>query len=566
MRLWGVSAAAILLLPAFVAWTDHVASQGTVVAANVVYEDENLSGATVARAAAAVESRASRILQTPITIHTGREPIVATAGQLGFSYDYTAVLNEITAARHRGGPVGVFTAWLSSPFGTVTVEDVIQFDPNAAAAALSTSPAKVVEPPSEPELTMTGTNYLYLEPGTPGKVIDVDALVDEIARLRPESGPQVIRATLVDAPPSVTDRYAAEVADRLNSLTAEGMTVEVGTEGAILTTAQLRRHLRIRVSNGAVHFEFDANSLLGELERVLPGPVGDFVAPTFDIVDGDVVVLEAGTVPPVCCDPVAVRQAAEGILAGGSGPWRLAPRPSTDPGIMAWADGSLIVDKVSEFTTSHSCCQPRVTNIHRMADLVRGAYLVPGAEMSLNRRVPRTRANGFVSDGAIRFGRLTDEVGGGVSQFATTLFNAAYLAGLDFAEYRSHSIYFKRYPFGREATVSSPKPDLVLVNTTDYPLLIWTSYDSRNITVTMYSTKNVEVVELGQRVAPKGQCTFVETDRQRTYSDGRVIIDTVEATYRPEEGFDCNGQRVEIPQPDEDEPEPSEGSKEDGDN
>ena len=552
MRLWGVSAAAILLLPAFVAWTDHVSSQGTVVAANVVYESENLSGTTVARAAAAVEARASRVLQTPITIETGGEPIVATAGQLGFSYDYTAVLNEIINARHRGGPVGVFASWVTSPFSTINVEDTIHFDSNTATARLSTSQARVVAAPTEPTLTMAGTNYLYLEPGEPGSAIDVDSVVEQIGGLHPEQGPQVLRASLTEAPPSVTDRYAADVAERLNDLTADGMAVRVGTEEVTLTTAQLRRHLRTGVSNGAVHFEFDNNTLLLELERAVPGPVGDFETPVFDIVDGDVVVQEVGTVPPVCCDPVSVRQAAEGILAGGSGPWLLAPRPSNDPEMMAWADGSLIVDKVSEFTTSHSCCQPRVTNIHRMADMVRGAYLVPGAQMSLNRRVPRTRANGFVSDGAIRFGRLTDEVGGGVSQFATTLFNAAYFAGLDFAEYRSHSIYFKRYPFGREATVSSPRPDLVLVNTTDHPVLIWTSYDSRNITVTMYSTDHVEVVELGQRVAPKGQCTFVETDRQRTYPDGRVVVDTVEATYRPEEGFDCNGQRVEIPQPDED--------------
>lgn len=236
---------------------------------------------------------------------------------------------------------------------------------------------------------------------------------------------------------------------------------------------------------------------------------------------------------------------AEQILAGGTGPWRLEPRASDDPEWTAWSDGSLIVDKVGEFTTPHRCCQARVTNIQLMADIVRGIYLLPGQSVSLNEFVgPRTREKGFVAAGAIRSGRMTDEVGGGVSQFATTIFNAAYFAGLDFDTYRSHSIYFSRYPYGREATISNPTPDLAINNNTDYPVLIWTSYTDRSITVTMYSTKNIVVEELGQRVSRRNRCTHVETDRQRTYRDGTVVVDTFEANYRPGEGLDCNGNPI----------------------
>ena len=69
-------------------------------------------------------------------------------------------------------------------------------------------------------------------------------------------------------------------------------------------------------------------------------------------------------------------------------------------------------------------------NIQRIADIVRGVYLVPGETLSLNEYVgPRTVENGFFAAGAIRQGHLIEEVGGGVSQFATTIFNAAYFAG-----------------------------------------------------------------------------------------------------------------------------------------
>jgi hypothetical protein len=60
----------------------------------------------------------------------------------------------------------------------------------------------------------------------------------------------------------------------------------------------------------------------------------------------------------------------------------------------------------------------------------------------------------------------------------------------------------------------------------------------------MYSTKNIEVVELGQRVSRRNRCTHVETDRQRTYLDGTVVVDTFEANYRPGEGLDCSGNRI----------------------
>ena len=80
----------------------------------------------------------------------------------------------------------------------------------------------------------------------------------------------------------------------------------------------------------------------------------------------------------------------------------------------------------------------------------------------------RTTGKGFTTGGAIIDGRVGTSIGGGISQFATTLFNAALFAGLDFGEYQSHSLYISRYPRGREATLSFPHPDLQIRNTTPY--------------------------------------------------------------------------------------------------
>ena len=545
--LWGGFGAALLFIFVSGAWASHIAGAGEFVAPNVKFVGADLSGAPSERVEWVVRARSRLLLSTPITIDTGESMLILRADELGFDYSVSDVVNEVRLARHNGGPLTTFVQWLTSPLTSVQIDDEITFDRLAARSRLEAAPELTLALPIEPRLTTSGTNYLYLVAGVDGVGVNVGTLIEELAEIDLTEGEQTILGEPRTLLPSVTNDFADEIGRRLNDLTDGGMEVLVGFSHATLTTAQLRRHLKPVSANGDVKVAFDIVGLHAELERAINGPVGRFDKPVMDIVDGDIVVVEPGEPAPFCCDADSVRVAAEGILAGGVGPWRLESRETDDSTLAAWADGSLIVDKVGEFTTSHSCCQPRVSNIQRMADLVRGTYLVPGESLSLNRKVPRTRANGFVADGAIRFGRLTDEVGGGVSQFATTIFNAAYFAGLDFDEYRSHSIYFRRYPFGREATVSSPSPDLVIANTTDYPVLIWTSYDSRNITVTMYSTKNVDVVELGQRVSRRGECTYVETDRQRTFDDGRVVADTFEATYRPAEGLDCDGNPVIAP-------------------
>ncbi|MDH4309799.1 MAG: VanW family protein, partial [Acidimicrobiia bacterium] len=119
--------------------------------------------------------------------------------------------------------------------------------------------------------------------------------------------------------------------------------------------------------------------------------------------------------------------------------------------------------------------------------------------------------------------------------------------GLDLDEYQSHSIYISRYPYGREATLSFPKPDLVITNSTLYPVLLWPTYTDTSITVSIYSTRHIEVEETGQDQRPFNRCTDVETFRARTYPDGTTLEDSVVARYRPGEGLDCNGNPT--PQP-----------------
>jgi len=140
------------------------------------------------------------------------------------------------------------------------------------------------------------------------------------------------------------------------------------------------------------------------------------------------------------------------------------------------------------FTTSYTCCEPRVTNIQQMAETVDGTLIGPGEQFSLNGIAgERTRANGYKPAPTIGEGnKLIDTVGGGVSQFSTTTYNAAYFAGLQIDAHTPHSFYISRYPAGREATLNFGTIDLLWTNDTQAPVVVRSSASDTAVTVSIY--------------------------------------------------------------------------------
>jgi hypothetical protein len=79
-----------------------------------------------------------------------------------------------------------------------------------------------------------------------------------------------------------------------------------------------------------------------------------------------------------------------------------------------------------------------------------------------------------------------EDVGGGVSQVATTVFNAAWEAGLKITERNPHSLYISRYQTGRDATVNFPDLDLTFVNDTPKWVYVAGAAGDNGITVSIY--------------------------------------------------------------------------------
>jgi vancomycin resistance protein YoaR len=142
------------------------------------------------------------------------------------------------------------------------------------------------------------------------------------------------------------------------------------------------------------------------------------------------------------------------------------------------------LEVLARFSTKFPPGEARVKNIKRIVELVNGAVVPAGESFSLNHHVgPRTEERGFVAAPSILELEYVETVGGGVSQFATTLYNAVYDAGFPVAEHKPHSHFISRYPAGVEATLSWPGPDLVFKNDSEAPLVIKATVSKDRVSV-----------------------------------------------------------------------------------
>ena len=168
-----------------------------------------------------------------------------------------------------------------------------------------------------------------------------------------------------------------------------------------------------------------------------------------------------------------------------------------------------IKEEISSFTTYFPYAEYRNINIGRAAELVDGTIVKPGETFSLNGIVgERTAENGFVKGFVISNGIFKEDFGGGVSQMATTTFNAAFFGGMTDVQHKPHSFYIDRYPVGREATVAWPTVDLQWRNDTPYGVLVHarvtpgTASEQGVVTVRLFSTKYWDITtKTGERYA-----------------------------------------------------------------
>ncbi len=324
-------------------------------------------------------------------------------------------------------------------------------------------------------------------PAREGEAVNGPALVRRLVSL-----PDTVTVPVAPVAPAVSDAAAAAARTRALRLTADAVTVVGAGRTARITPAQLRAALRFPVTKAGIQVAFDPSAMADAVRPTFEPILRPAVSAGFQI-DGDSVSVTASRPGRRINQKLLAQRVADHV---GRADVRLPVATVAPTRTTAQARAMRIRTLVSEFTTPYACCQPRVTNIKRAAQILDGTVIPADARFSLNVALgERTKARGFVAAPQINAGQLEDAVGGGVSQMATTIFNASFFAGLNLVQHTPHEFWITRYPPGREATVSWGGPELVVGNDWPAAILMKVSASDSGVTVRMYSS------ELGRRVA-----------------------------------------------------------------
>jgi len=480
----------------------------------------------------------------------------ATAAEVGYVFDAEATADVVLARGRQANPLTALGDQLRA-FGTeITIDPVEDVQAVTLDAWVSRVAQELALPPQEGTVRFAGVTVERVDP-TPGLEVNTGALRADAQRAALSPGPDslTIATQPVDAA-ATAEEVDAAVAQAQQALSAP-VSLTRGQDTVTLAPEQLATILRVEPAEGGQGLELRADPAALGVAIGDPSPVD---VPAVDAslqLSGGVINIDEGE-PGFRVDLEAAAVQVRDLAIGE------APRTAEVAGEEVQPDRTVdevralgISQQVSTYTTQHPCCANRVQNIHRIADLIRGVIIEPGETFSVNDFVgERTSANGFLADGAIQQGEFVQEVGGGVSQFATTMFNAAYEGGYDIVEHKPHSQYISRYPEGREATLNFPNVDLKVNNNSPHGIYIDTSYTDTSITVSFWSTPWVSVssatsarsnftppetiVRSNSELAPgqevvvqegQGQGFNVTVTRTLSFPDGRTESEDYHTTY-----------------------------------
>jgi vancomycin resistance protein YoaR len=206
-----------------------------------------------------------------------------------------------------------------------------------------------------------------------------------------------------------------------------------------------------------------------------------------------------------------------------------------------------ITGTVGTYETFYGGIANRIHNVQLVAHLVDHKFIAPGEMFSFNGTTgERSAAKGFLEAPVIVNGEVQTGLGGGVCQVSTTVFNAAYEAGLPITSRTNHALYISHYPLGRDATVDYPGVDLKFVNDTNHWLLLRTWVGSSSLTVTLYGTpqhRRVESTTAPLRVVSPPP---VQKTVDATLKRGEVVVDSsgtpTQATSVERKVYDASGK------------------------
>ena len=466
------------------------------VAEGVTIAGVEVGGLTAAEARTLLEERAERVARVPVVFTVGerRFPIKATA--LGVEADWAAAVASALSEGSGFAPVRGYKRLQTRFLGTEIAPPV-----GAYTAALDYKLGQLATAIDrghvEAKLVRRGLAVTVV-PGQIGRTLERNEAADVIVRALAQLG----RARPVPLPVSIDpiDVTADDLAPA-----AQRARIAFSAPVRLVSDEKIWKLPRWRLA------ELIALPSGSSLELSIAGAKADaWFARLGKNVERPPVdarfVTSSGAISIVPSKPgleIDVPATAESLLSAAVSPTarsaQLALVTSQPALTTADAKGLGIVRRLGTYSTLNAGTYNRITNLRRAIELLSGALVAPGGTFSFNDRIgPRTLERGFLPAPVIIRDEYEEAVGGGVSQVATTVFNAAWESGVKIAERNPHSLYISRYQLGRDATVNYPDLDLKFVNDTPKWILVAASWDGGGITVSLYGGGPERRVESGE--------------------------------------------------------------------
>ncbi|SBT49302.1 VanW family protein [Micromonospora auratinigra] len=431
--------------------------------------------------------RRSATLNAPVAVTVGERRVELKPADIGLAIDVEATVAAAAAVRAHA---------VDRLVGSRAVDPVVTVDDTRLAAALNRAKGSQGREMTMPAIIFSGTTP---KPVYPKPALTVDQPAAAAAVKAGWLAGRPVTVQLVEKWPATSeeevDRLVTELA---KPAVAAPVTVSTDRGSVTVPPAAIARSLRFSAD--------EAGRLTPRIDlKRLRAALGDRLA-KIEIEPQDAGLTISGGKPKV-----VPGKAGRQLDATAFGRDLLAVLPKTadrtvtaqlKPAEPELTEAKLtelgIKERVSTFTTRFTggLSSPRSQNIVQAAKDVDGTIVAPGETFSLNAHTgERGYDQGYQDAPTIVNGKLVPGVGGGVSQFTTTLFNATYYAGLEDVEHKPHSFYFSRYPAVIESTIYWPELDFKFRNNTEHGVLIDTAYTSNTITVSIWSTKIYDSVK-----------------------------------------------------------------------
>ena len=550
--LLALGAAALLVLvwgAAAFATTQHIFAGSTVSGVAV----GNMSPA---QAESTVAGAINAQLGQPVTLVVGSATDTLVPAESGVSVDARASVERLT-----GFTLNPLT--LIGRLRGADVDAVTRVDARSLTTALDARLDVLAVGASDAGVTLNGTTPVLI-PGSIGTGLDVDSAVTTLSENWP-LGRETIELPDGEARPAITDEEAQTLIDKvLTPLLSGDFTITAeGTDAAarawrptvVLTPEQLAELVRIGTADGDITASLDPQGLretvLAAMGPEIESPVQDATWTIEGRADAKPVYVEAHGGTVVDAEALAADVLTAATQDGGAGERRIAlPMIDQAPAVTTPAADWGMNQVIGEYSTPYYPDAARTQNLVAGTAAINGTVVMPGGVFSLTEALgPIDEEHGFASAGVVTNGQHTDAMGGGLSQVATTVFNAGFEAGMDDVEHTPHNYWFTRYPAGREATLWTGNLDVKFGNSTPTAVMVQAWAVDGEVHVRLWGTPYYQVSidngtphnyrayqtqrQSGGNCVPYGggaQGFDITVTRSRTKPDGQKLPDDVLST------------------------------------